>query len=201
MQIKNFPIKNQFSDYPTGCETVALYTLLKYYKVDVTLEELINNLQKGEKPYYENNIMYGGDPEREFLGNPEEKDGYGVYDKPIEKLANQYKKDIKNITGTSLNNILKLVKKGYPVQVWTSIDCKKPKISEKTWIDKKTNKKIIWKQPFHSLIIIGYTENEIITSDPHEGKIKNYNKKDFEKAYNFFGKRALYYEENIENNK
>ena len=195
--IKNFPTQNQFPEYPTGCETVALYTLLKYYKVNVPLEELINKLEKGEKPYYENETMYGGDPEREFLGNPKRKDGYGVYEKPIEKLANYYKPGIKNITKKPLRKILKLVKKGYPVQVWTSIDAKKPKIANHTWVDKKTNKKIIWKQPFHSVVIVGYSKDKIIVADPHEGKIKKYNKKDFKKAYNFFGKRALYYKEKI----
>ena len=195
MQIKNFQTENQFPDYPTGCESVALYTLLKYYNIEISIDDIINKLPKGEIPHYKGDIMYGGDPEREFLGDPKTKNGYGVYEKPIEKIANSYKKGIKNITGSPLNNILKLVKKGYPVQVWTSIDCKEPKISNKTWIDKKTDKKIIWKQPFHSLIIIGYTKDQIITADPHEGKIKYYEKKDFEKAYNFFGKRALYYEE------
>lgn len=194
-KIKNFPTYNQKPDYPTGCESVALYTLLKYYNVDVTIDEIIDKLKKGDKPYYEENIMYGGDPEREFLGNPKDITGYGVYEKPIEEVANYFKPNIKNITGTNLDDILKLVNIGYPIQVWTSIDCKTPKIANHSWIDKKTGKKIIWKQPFHSLIIIGYTNQNIITSDPYYGQIKEYNKIDFEYAYNFFGKRALYYEE------
>ena len=195
MIIKNFPTFNQKPDYPTACESVSLYTLLKYYNVDVTIDQIIDKLKKGDKPYYENDIMYGGNPEREFLGDPRDKTGYGVYEKPIEIVANYFKPNIKNITGTNLDDILKLVSLGYPIQVWTSIDCKTPKIANNSWIDKQTGKKIIWKQPFHSLIIIGYNKQNIITSDPYYGEIKEYNKIDFEYAYNFFGKRALYYEE------
>ncbi len=195
--IKNFPTKNQFPNYPTGCESVALYTLLKYYNINITVDDIIDNLKKGEKPHYENGIMYGGDPEKEFIGTPKQKDGYGVYEKPIQEVANIYKKGIKNITGTSLDKILELINQGFPVQVWISINCQIPKIANYTWIDKKTNKTIIWKQPFHSVIIIGHTKDKIIVSDPHEGKIKEYDKIKFEKAYNFFGKRALYYKETI----
>ena len=193
--IKNFPVQNQFPNYPTGCEAVALYTLLNYYKVNVTIDEIIDKLDKGQQPHYEGDKMYGGNPELEFLGNPKTRFGYGVYEKPIEKVANTFKKGIKNITGTPLIDILKLVKKGYPVQVWTSIDCKDPKIADYTWIDKKTNKEIIWKQPFHSLVLIGYNKDKILVSDPHDGTIKEYDIDKFEKAYNFFGRRALYYDE------
>ena len=195
MIIKNFPTFKQSPDYPTGCESVALYTLLKYYNIDVNIDQIIKKLKKGDKPHYENNVMYGGNPEREFLGNPKEKTGYGVYEKPIEEVANKFKPHIRNITGTNLDEILKIIDKGCPVQVWTSINCKTPKIANHSWIDKQTGKRIIWKQPFHSLVIIGYNKEKIITSDPYYGQIKEYNKVDFEYAYNFFEKRALYYEE------
>ena len=37
----------QHPDYPTGCESAALYILLKYYNVNVTMEEIVNALPKG----------------------------------------------------------------------------------------------------------------------------------------------------------
>jgi len=51
---------NQYPKYLVGCESVALYTLLKYYDIKVTIDDIINNLEKGERPHYENNVMYGG---------------------------------------------------------------------------------------------------------------------------------------------
>ncbi len=193
--IENFPVKNQFPDYPTGCESVALYTLLKYYNVDVTVDDIIDKLKKGERPHYEGETMYGGNPEIEFLGDPRDIYSYGVCDKPIEEVANMYKPDIKNISGTSLDDILKLVKQGYPVQVWSSINCLEPKIANYTWIDRRTGESIGWKQPFHSLVLIGYSNDKVVVSDPDAGCIREFDRNKFEQAYNFFGKRALYYEE------
>lgn len=191
--IDNFPTFNQYPDYPTGCESVALYTLLKYYDVDVMVEEIVDKLKKGEKPHYEGDIMYGGNPEIEFLGDPKDVYSYGVYEKPIEEVANKFKNGILNITGTELNGILKLVKQGYPVQVWSSINCLEPKYADHTWIDRRNKQKIKWKQPFHSLVIIGYSKDKIVVSDPDKGMVREFDRNKFEKAYNFFGRRALYY--------
>ena len=195
--IENFPVQNQFPDYPVGCESIALYTLLKYYNVDVTIEDIVNNLKKGERPHYEGATMYGGDPEIEFLGDPRDVYSYGVYEKPIEEVANIFKPGIKNISGTPFEDILKLVKNGFPVQVWSSINCLEPKYANHSWIDRRTNKEITWKQPFHSLVVIGYSNDKVVVSDPDSGSIREFDKQKFENAYNFFGKRALYYEEVI----
>lgn len=191
--IENFPLFSQFPEYPTGCESVSLYMLLKYYNIDVSVEDVVNSLKKGERPHYENDVLYGGNPEREFVGDPTSQKGLGVYEKPIIEVANKYKPGIINISGTSFEKVLELVKKGYPIQVWTSINCLEPKISDFSWIDKKTNEKIMWKQPFHSVVLIGYTKNSVFVADPYYGKVKKYDKLKFEKAFDFFGKRAIYY--------
>ena len=44
--INNFPTYSQFPNYPNGCESIALYTLLKYYKVNVTPDAIVNKLKK-----------------------------------------------------------------------------------------------------------------------------------------------------------
>jgi len=160
---------NQYPKYPVGCESVALYTLLKYYDVDITIQKIIDILEKGERPHYENDVMYGGDPEREFLGDPKDVYSYGVFENPIMDVANKFKEGIKNATGKSLDEVLDLVKKGFPVQIWASIDAKKPSISDKSWIDRKTGNKIFWKRPEHSLVVIGYSKDKVVVSDPDKG--------------------------------
>ena len=44
------------------------------------------------------------------------------------------------------------------------------------------------------MVIIGYNYDKVIIADPYYGKIKYYSKKQFEKIYNKYGKRAIYYE-------
>ena len=184
---------NQYSiGYPSGCESVALTILLNYHGIDVSVKDVVEKLKKGDKPYYENDIKYGGNPYEEFVGHPSDENSYGVYDKPIEEVANEFKKGIINATGTDLDEILNIVSQNRPVVVWNSMYLATPYISEK-WIYKNTGEVIKWFANEHATVIIGYTDTQIITSDSLTGTIKYFDKNKFETIYNILGKRALYY--------
>ncbi len=195
---KTFIIKgimkiNQYSiGYPTGCESAALTILLNYWNENVTIEEVAGLLKKGDAPHYENNVRYGGNPYIEFIGNPTDPNSYGVYDKPIEEIANKLKPEIINGRGMSLNEVLQIVKQNRPVIVWNTMDLKVPYISD-TWIYKPTGERINWLSSLHAIVIIGYTETNVIVSDSLTGTIRYFDKNIFENRYNAFGKRALYY--------
>lgn len=190
--IENFPTFSQYPKYPNGCETVALYNLLRYYNVSVNIDDLMDRLTKGDGPHIENGIFYGGDPEIEFVGDPRDLHGYGVYQKPIISLANRYRSGLEDYTGHSLNDVLSLVKQGIPVQVWVSIGLKNTSVCA-TWTHRFTGKQIKWICNLHSVIVVGYNSTTVYVSDSYTGKIEGYNRNQFEKMYNLFGKRALYY--------
>lgn len=191
--ISDFPTYDQRKYYPNGCESVSLYLLLKYHGVSVTPEAIIANLKMGDTPHMEGNVKYGGDPEIEFVGNPKDTSGYGVFENPILDVANQFKSGIKKITGTPLSDVLELVKEGHPVQVWASSYQRTPTKCN-TWIHKESGKTITWYCNFHSLVLIGASKNKVIVSDPLTGTIVKYDRNRFEAAYNFYGRRAIYYE-------
>ena len=88
--------------------------------------------------------------------------------------------------------IIKLVYHDRPVIVWTSINLLKPYIA-KTWYNSKYGETIYWKNYNHAVVVIGYNDNEIIISDPINGKIRNMNRKKFIDVYNYMGKRTIYY--------
>lgn len=190
--INNFPTFNQYPNYPNGCEIAALYNLLRYYHVNVSIENLADELLKGDGPYWDGNILYGGNPEIHFVGDPRDIHGYGVFQKPIIALANQYKSGIIDYTGHSLDDVLLLVQKKIPVQVWVSINLKNTKVCTH-WTYKETGEKISWICDLHSVVIIGYNRYSVFVSDSYTGKIEEYNRSQFEKMYNLFGKRAIYY--------
>lgn len=190
--IENFPVFSQYPKYPNGCETIALYNLLRFYKVSVTPDELIEKLSKGKGPYLENGIFYGGDPEIEFVGDPKDLHGYGVFQKPIFELASHYRKGMVDYTGHSLQDVLSLVRQQIPVQVWVSIGLKDTGVCH-TWIDRDTGKEIKWICNLHSVIVVGYDSSSVYVSDSYTGKIESYSRSQFEKMYNLFGKRALYF--------
>ena len=191
-QINNFPTYNQNTDYPNGCESAALYNLLRFYKIEVSMSQIVNALKKGDGPHYEDGVYYGGNPELEFVGDPSDSHGYGVYQKPIIEVANKFKSGMIDYTGHSLDEELEIVKKGIPVQIWASVNMQNTDICT-NWIYKETGKKINWICKLHSVVVIGFNKNKVIVSDSYTGKIVSYNRKQVEKIYNLYGKRAIYY--------
>ena len=189
----NFPTFNQFPEYPTGCESVALYLLLNFYEVNVSVEDIVSNLKKGPLPYKNNGQVLGGNPEIEFIGDPKTKYSYGVYNKPIAEVANQYKNGVISKIGLDFSEVLNLVESNHPVMVWTTINLSKPFIST-TWIDYKTGDTIKWISGEHAVVIFDIEDNQVIISDPYTGTIRKLDKKLFESRYNYLGKRAIYYE-------
>jgi len=192
-KIDNIKTINQYSEgYPTGCESAALTILLNYHNIFVTMDDVVNKLKKGKKPYYENGTLYGANPYIEFVGNPKDSGSYGTYEQAIMEVANFYKPGIINGTGKSLNKILEIVEDGRPVIVWNSMNLAVPYVS-RTWIHKASGKKIKWIANEHALVIIGFNQNQVIVSDSLNGKIKYFDRTTFESRYNAYGKRALYY--------
>lgn len=192
VKIEGVPTINQYPNYPTGCESVALTILLRYYGINVSPNNIIDKLKKGSIPYEEEGVMYGGNPELEFIGNPYDELSYGVYENPVADVANIYKSGVIVRNNYPFSEVLNLVKNNRPVVVWTSNSLSVPYIS-KTWIYKPTMEKISWKAHEHAVVLIGYNENEVIISDPIDGKIKYQNRSTFESRYNYFGKKVIYY--------
>ena len=81
------------------------------------MSQIVNTLKKGDGPHYEDGIYYGGNPEIEFVGDPTDEHGYGVYQKPIIEVANKFKSGMVDYTGHSLEAVLEIVKKGISVQI------------------------------------------------------------------------------------
>lgn len=187
-----YPTYHQFPNYPTGCESVSLYLLLRYYGVNVTIEDIVNNLKKGSLPYKNNNRLIGGDPEYEFIGNPKTSYSYGVYNKPIAEIGAKYKKGIVSKVNFNFEEVLKLVDANHPVLVWTTINLSKPFISS-TWYT-NSGKKINWISGEHAMVIFKTENNKIIASDPYTGTIRYFDKDLFKTRYDYLGKRAIYYE-------
>jgi len=191
--IDNVPTISQYPNYPSGCESISLLILLKYAGVNVTAEQIVAKLSTSARPYYVSSDRYGNDPEVYFIGNPSDIDGFGVYEKPIISVALNFKSDIKNITGSSLDDVLKVVMQGHPVQVWAAMDGISTYYAY-TWTDELTGKTISYPAEFHSLVIVGFNQYQIITSDPSAGEIKYFDRYYFENSFDFFGRRAIYYE-------
>ena len=188
----NFPLINQYPNYPTGCESVALTMLLRYYGVSVNPDQIIAKLKKGSVPYWENGVLYGGNPEVEFIGNPYSSASYGVYEKPMADVANLFKSGVQARSNFSFNEVIGMVKSGKPVMVWTSMGLAVPYISH-NWTYKPTMEVISWKANEHAVVMVDANDSSVIVADPIGGKMKTYSRALFEQRYNYYGKKVLYY--------
>ena len=157
---------DQTDSYPTGCESVTTVMCLNYFKINITVDEFINNyLDKGEI-YYEGNIMYGPDPNKQFVGSPYDSKSFGCYEGVIEKALNKIIKhknltnefEVINLTKVPLENITKkYIDNNIPVIFWATIDFKEYYINKKnTWIIPETGANFIWRSNEHCLLLIGY---------------------------------------------
>lgn len=178
-------------EHALSCEIAALRMALSYYGVKITEKELVKKLPFDTRlPRSKNNIW--GDPNRGFVGDIDGKipdTGYGVYEKPLARVASEYR-EAKIITGARLSEILLEVYKNHPVIVWGTL---------------ASGKDISWRTPDgrriqaifgeHTRVVIGFTgsiENpeKIILHDPIYGTLRM-PKKEFLSNWKLLGNKAL----------
>ena len=184
---------NQHPNYPTGCESAALYILLKYYNVNVTMEQIVNALPKGPVPYTSNGKLVGADPEREFVGDPRNSWSYGVFNTPLRDTANKFKTGAKTRTGAAVADIIKLLDAGSPVVAWY---CTNPSVGityTNSWYDYKTDRYIRWPGGEHAVVVCGHSGDTITYRDPNTGGSRTMTQTQFAKVFNELGGRILWY--------
>jgi len=178
----------QNPELPTGCEAVALTTVLNYLGYDVSKETIVNDyLPKGE--------VGKTDPNYAFVGNPYSIHGFGCFAPAITETANNYLQSVDgndiafNISGKDMDVIVKdyLLKYDRPIVIWASIGMAEIH-NGVTWVI--DGKEITWRANDHCLVLIGYDEENYIFSDPLVG-ITKYNKELFTKRYEQNQKNAV----------
>lgn len=186
--IKNVPIIYQNPKLPTGCEAASAAMLLQWAGINITMENVADALPKGKLPYQSGNKLMGGNPDYEFVGNPYKKSGFGVFHKPIANVIDKYIQS-EDLTGCSFNELLKVIDSNRPIIVWATINMKKPSINS-TWYDERGNK-VVWKTPQHALVLIGYTDTQVIVNDPLVGENIKYSRVDFANYWEYMGSQAV----------
>lgn len=185
---------NQHPKYPTGCESVALYILLKHYHIKVTLSKIIACIPKGVLPYEKNGIKYGSDPEKVFVGDPTDRNSYGIYNYPIANVANKFRKGATSKNNLSITKLKKIIRHGNPVIVWVNLqNTISDIIVSKSWHLPNSKKIVYWLRGEHAVVAYGYDKEGVYISDPYNGQ--KYKKKwdIFTYYYNAMGKRCVYY--------
>lgn len=176
-------------EHTLSCEAAALFTALKYRKVNVSESAIINAV--GFDPTPKSNGIWGN-PNVAFVGDidgHQPSTGYGVYWDPIAKAAKAYR-PARAFSGWTVQQLTAEIKKGNPVIVWGTAG---------------TGKRIDWKTPQggnvvavsgeHARVAIGFigpAENpsKIITMDPLYGE-KYFTRASFEWNWGLLGNSGV----------
>lgn len=187
----NVPLERQLPDLPNGCEVTSLSMLLNYYDINVSKLELSSNI-KHVCSFIGND--YRGNPHVGFVGYMSiENAGWCVYNEPLYDVAKKYTKRIRNYTGNDFVRVLKLVSKGHPVMIITTL--KYDRVNDmRTWQTKQG--KVNVTPSSHACVVTGYNKKKgiVYVNDPYGIKDKKVSLKKIEASYNQQGKQALYVE-------
>ena len=184
----------QYSDYPTGCESVSLHMLLNYYGVKVTVDQIIDLLPMGAQPYDdENGVRHGANPEREFVGDPRKQISYGVFNGPVAQVAEQIMPGVKTKTGATVEEIKAILDTGNPVMAWYVSAPMRPIMYRWSWLDDR-GETVHWPGGEHAVVICAHDDNSLTYRDPNSGTTVEIDFKTFEKGFSEMGGRIIYYE-------
>jgi Uncharacterized protein conserved in bacteria len=183
----------QYPDYPTGCESVSLYMLLQYYGVDVTVDQIYDLLPMGAQPYVdEEGVRHGANPEREFVGDPRSEYSYGVFNRPIAQVAEQFKPGAETREGASVEDIKAILDTGNPVLAWYVSAPMRDIMYRWSWMDEK-GEMVHWPGGEHAVVVCGYDDTAIIYRDPNAGTTVVIDDDTFSRSFQELGGRIVYY--------
>ena len=165
----NVPVRNIFQnpELPTGCEITSLTMVLNYLGYSVDKCHLSDTyLSKGEIGWT--------DFRQSFVGNPRDETSYGCYAPVIAECANRYLKEQESayraydISGVSLDELLRETDAGHPVIIWGTINMLEP---YDTMVWEVDGKQIQWRANEHCMVLIGQDAKNIYVNDPLYGKV------------------------------
>jgi uncharacterized protein YvpB len=193
--IKGIPVIPQKPELIRGCEVTSLTMLLNYYlpyRLDKL--QLANEIGKDETPYkIIDGMINFGNAHEGFVGDMEKatNKGYGVYNEPIAKLAENYLPgNILNISGCNFEHVLYYVGIGKPVWVISpNIYKKVPKSSIQQWNTPSGIIEATYTE--HSVLVVGFDDKYIYFNDPSKNKLTKKLISDFKAGWESIGRQAI----------
>lgn len=189
--VDNISYVCQMPELPTGCEITALEILMRQSGFNVTKEELARKVKKASTPRWTKDGVYGEHPKDYFIGDPFSKHSYGVYAPCIMDLMSEYmpRQQIQDLCGSDFSVLEGVVKSGRPVMLWSTVGQSEPKTGA-TWVT-PSGEKFTWVSGEHALVLIGFNDKYVWTSDPAKGVLRKFPKARFIELYKKLGKQAI----------
>jgi len=189
-KIGGIPVISQWPNLPTGCEATSLTMLMNFFGTNLTKEQVVSMQPSGPNLYRVNGVLYGADPNKEFIGSPYDSHSFGIYHQPFIPILEAYFPGrSENLSGGPVSNLYSTIDSGRPVLVWATVGMVQVTPGIKWTLEDGTV--FQWKNGNHALLLVGYTDTQVIMNDPWTGKEEYYNKAAFEDRWIAMGKQAL----------
>ena len=167
-------VKNilQKPELPAGPEITCLAIVLNYLGEDVSKVFLAEHYLTTAEPG-------SASPFKAYLGDPKTAEGsYGCYAPVIVDAANRYfsdkgitKMQAKDVSESSLSDLLSFVENGVPVMVWGTTNLVESRVTAEWNVDGEV---IQWQGYEHCVVLIGYnrTKSTVVVADPLRGIVE-----------------------------
>lgn len=197
------PGTSQTPKYPTGCEGAAATTLLKYYGINVSLDEMIGAIPR-ENLRTENGRRVGPSIYEKFVGDPtgtytSKNPGYGAFAPVVRKAINtvliRKGSNLRayDLSGSSISTIYSYLLRGYPVIVWSTYNMQNPK-SVNSWYIKQSDgsyQYFSYPRGTHVTVLTGYDANNVYMMDVYGAVNKTFSRSTFEARYKLLYQQAV----------
>jgi uncharacterized protein YvpB len=184
------PLINQM-DAPrlyNGCEVTSLAMLLQFWGVQVSKNELAEQIPRVPLRYSDGKY---GNPNDGFVGNMEDGPGLGVYHEPVFELAQSHlpaNLKVTDLTNHPFDTIIEKLNEGLPVWVITTSNFS-PVSTMQSWTTPQGSVEITYNM--HSAVITGFDHENIYLNNPYGIKNQQVNKANFLKSWKQMGSQAI----------
>ncbi len=168
--------------YRNNCETAALSIFLAGRAGQRRLQAA---LPVAEPVARSSDGAVWGDPELGFVGDVS-GGGYGVYERPLLRLARRYDAGATAISGSTVEAVVAALRQARPVIVWVSLGASVPEV---------------WRTPAgrtvranfaeHTVVLVGARGRLLVYHDPWDGVQKTMSTSRFSDRWQLLGRRAL----------
>lgn len=177
----------QNPELPTGCESVALTMVLRYYGFNISKTTIASNYLP---------LSDSGNFVTAFAGSPFSPDGAGIYAPGLANTANNFLKAKKSslraydVSGMSLKKLYRFLDNNTPVIVWNSMYMRTPVPYDRTI--QVLGKSWRFYRSEHCVVLLGYNKkkNQVLVNDSLSGLVWR-DASAFERIYNTLGKMAV----------
>lgn len=178
-----------------SCEMASLRSVLAFYGTEVAETMLIDLLGIADPLKLTEGVW--GDPQEAFVGNirgtQAGKTGYGVYWKPVARVAQMFYPSLHWFEGASVTDITTQINAGHPVIIWSVVPAKGGFFSY-TWVT-PTGTTVTGYNGEHTWVVAGYSgeasnPTHFSIVDPYFGP-KTVTRKELETQWAKFGNSGV----------